>query len=93
VNGQLLELSERRAALVARAAAERTQLADCCRKFENPARLFDGAVGLVKVLTSPLVGAAVSTLVANRRFRTWSSIVQLLAKGWRFFFMAGQSKK
>jgi hypothetical protein len=93
MNARLMELSERRAALISRAALEREGLACCYGRIETPLRWIDYGLKITTLLRSPVVLAGLAALLVNSRWRKWGRVPSLLMKGWRLLSIFARFRK
>ena len=80
MNAKLIELADQRATLVARAAAQRSELSQALASWRRPLALADRGLAAARYLRSNpmLLGGVVTFLMALRPWR----LVKWLPRGW-----------
>jgi hypothetical protein len=94
VSSKLSELGERRARLVARAEAQRFELACHYARFEGPVRLTGAVFGLMNSLRrSPFAVTGLAAVLVKTPWRKLARIPKLAWRGWRVLqFVRGWSR-
>ena len=86
VNATLLELAQTRARLIARAAAQREQLALCADALSKPLLIAEQAGRFLRIFTSsPIVLAGLSTVLLKTPWRRVAKVPAWLWSGWKIF--------
>jgi hypothetical protein len=86
-------LAQHRAELVARANAQRLQLAEYVRQFEGPVHLAEGMVGLANsVRRSPLLLTGLALVLLRTPWRKFARIPKLAWGAWRIWQFVRQWK-
>jgi hypothetical protein len=81
---RLESLAQRRLELVARADAQRAQLADYYRQIEAPVRLIQAGLGFANSLRrSPVLMAGTAAVLWRTPWRRMARVPRLLWRGWK----------
>jgi hypothetical protein len=89
----LLELAQRREALVARAELQRARLAREYQRFDGPVRIAGAAFTFASALgRSPLALTATAALLAKTPWRKLARLPKLAWRGWKIIRLVRRLK-